>query len=55
MVQHALPVLDLATAESARVGPVQTRRMTFQPVFLLLAAGSQREANDHEDHSTRTA
>jgi hypothetical protein len=35
VVQHALAMLDLATAEPAGVGPIQTRRMTFQSVFLL--------------------
>jgi hypothetical protein len=35
VVQHALAMLDLATAEPAGVGPIQTRRMAFQSVFLL--------------------
>jgi hypothetical protein len=52
VVQHALAMLDLATAEPAGVGPVQTRRVTFQSVFLLRTARPQREGNDHDDHST---
>jgi hypothetical protein len=44
VLEHALSVLDLATAQTARVRSVESRGVRFQPIFLL--AG--RKANDHD-------
>jgi hypothetical protein len=44
MLQHALPVFDLAAAQTAGIGPVEAGRMGLEPIFLL----AQREADDHD-------
>ena len=56
MLEHPLAVLDLAPAEPAAVGAIQTGRMAFEThafqFRLDVASGArqtQRKTNDHED------
>jgi hypothetical protein len=46
VLEHALSVLDLATAQTARVRSVESRGVRFEPIFRVALA--RRKANHHD-------
>jgi hypothetical protein len=50
MREHALAVLDLTTAETTRVGPVETRRMRFETDAFETFGTFPAEVADKPDH-----
>lgn len=63
VLEHPFAMLDLAPAQPARIGTVQSRRMALethvvelgQPRLVFRTAAAQCEADDHEDDDTNKA